>query len=907
MTHLKSTLFLSLFLVGCGAGDSLPLQIEKGNTALSQKDYRAATIEFKSALQRNPNSVDARLGMAKVLIHERKFNEAVIELENAMPQLDLNSAEGVDAAILLAYSYSELQLLEKLEKLNSKNPGVQYFNTIQNRAETEIKSDELLPDQTAMTQEFEKLIPLAVKLFNSPETSLIKEITDYIAVSPLDIAKSSAALLLAEAGATLNDPESMITGLTIHTEVYPSDAARQLQLVDLLVNINRNEQAKPIALKLLRQNKQHPLLNELVAAIYLSEQDYDQALSYSRIATANNPRSPRGRIVAALSEIAKGESDRAADHLSFIKDILPPQHPIRLLYVDLLLNQMKYDDALTYALESQPQSSEQVDQLARLGIQFSDRGLSDHASKILGHIRSLNAPNTMNTGMLELALNDGNGVGTLEKLRNEDPASVLLNHSVAAAYLATNNLDGALALSDEWANGTEEQKIESIMLKGVVATRKGEHNASLRYFQDVVSQKPGHVMATSGIIETLITLGETEKAKETLINSITSEQSPILMKSYAASMLQQKSSDEANRFLKEIIEPLVPAQAHEIALLIGQSQLLEKDYDSMLKTINPHQEKLKERLEFWMMKSLATQESQQFEDAAQAYLGWLEIAPSSKPALLGAVNAMEKINDISGAVDTLEKAKKFHSDHVAIDLISLQLLVRDGRWPDVKRVVSGLPAEVRANPTIIGFEGMAMAAQGDYPAAERRLSIAISSNPDPDLLRFLVTAQERNGKMDEAKKTIENYLSKKKGDSLAYVLLGNNRGMTNDWAASEAAFEKALTLGQDSPMLMNNYAYALTKNGKHNDAIIQATKALDLMPGNIQISDTLAQAHLNNGEPEKALLLMLPFHEKKAIAQDDMMMTLLDSLIQSGQVTKAKDEARKFTWKSNDNAQKYTK
>lgn len=69
-------------LVGCG-GDTDADLVASGKALLAKDDFRGAAIQFKSALQKRPDSFEARLLLAKALLQQGDGRAAQVELTKA--------------------------------------------------------------------------------------------------------------------------------------------------------------------------------------------------------------------------------------------------------------------------------------------------------------------------------------------------------------------------------------------------------------------------------------------------------------------------------------------------------------------------------------------------------------------------------------------------------------------------------------------------------------------------------------------------------------------------------------------------------------------------------------------------------------------------------------------------------
>src|SRR5512145_2547004 len=91
-----STTLLAAFLGGCG-GDSPDALIASGKDFLAKKDRKAAVIQLKNALQKNPELGEARFLLGKALLESGDVAGAEVELRKA---LDLKYASDQSIPLL---------------------------------------------------------------------------------------------------------------------------------------------------------------------------------------------------------------------------------------------------------------------------------------------------------------------------------------------------------------------------------------------------------------------------------------------------------------------------------------------------------------------------------------------------------------------------------------------------------------------------------------------------------------------------------------------------------------------------------------------------------------------------------------------------------------------------------------
>lgn len=841
MKHKISALMMLALLTGCGGETN---SLTKGEDALSVRDFRAATIEFKSELQKNPNSYQARLGLGKTLVKQRKFSEAIFELQHVVKNEAVNEKLRNEAFELLAFSYHELRETDKLMAMPRENYAVAYFQLIQN---IDTKPSQPPIEKQKEVDEFKALYNLASR----ENRSELNELLSYFESANNEIIKGQIALLIAERGASENNLQTIKLGLKKYTETHPLDAARQLQYIDFLVNTQQASQAKESALSLIKQNPRHPLLNELMASIYLDESDFDNALSHSRISIADNPRSARARMVAALSEVGKQNTKAALEHLAFVVDALPSDHPMRLLQADLLMQSGEYPEAVAKLKDFTPSQDEQVEQIAKMGLYLNSNNNKALSKTLLQNLENKNVVNTVSLSMLRLSLDEPNAIDDLNTLREKKPDSEFLNHTVAAAYLASNDLTKAESLANEWMNQGGEKEYDGLLLKAIVATRKDKHSEAYTLFSKLMEKPSVKPIVISGAIESGVRAGFKDKILSILETERDADNIEMYLISYLSAMQSIGFGDEAVTELNKLKN--LSRKPHVIALKIAQHHASTGKTELAIELLESNKAKLSDRVDYWATLAVSRQNQLDFKSAALAYSEWVKMEPKSKPALLGLVAALDASLQIKDALNALRASKTNHKDDPVIDILTVQLLAKHQMWDDAINEIGKLPKSVSSLPPIEAAEGAALVATGKFREAEPKLISAITHSPSSELLTFLVVAQEKLGKPNEAKENIKSYITKHPNEVIGHVLLGNNRGAASDWIAAEAAFRKAIELGANSALVLNNYAYSLSQNGKLSEAEIAAKKAVEMAPGNLSTKDTLAGIWLKMGKNQEII------------------------------------------------------
>ena len=102
---------------------------------------------------------------------------------------------------------------------------------------------------------------------------------------------------------------------------------------------------------LLKISKLHPLANQLKAEIEYSKGNYKQAKDHAEVSFQQNDSFFLSKIIAGISAYKLGDLEQSYQYLISVKDILPPEHLVQKLIIDLQLK-LGYDIEAVKNLQS---------------------------------------------------------------------------------------------------------------------------------------------------------------------------------------------------------------------------------------------------------------------------------------------------------------------------------------------------------------------------------------------------------------------------------------------------------------------------------------------------------------------------------------------------------------------------
>ena len=219
---------------------------------------------------------------------------------------------------------------------------------------------------------------------------------------------------------------------------------------------------------------------------------------------------------------------------------------------------------------------------------------------------------------------------------------------------------------------------------------------------------------------------------------------------------------------------------------------------------------------------------------------------------LGEISLLEK-ND-SLAVLYLEDAADLASWNVELWMRLGGLLFDTGRYEkaaeEMSEAVSNFPDEFSLNFIL----GLSLAQEDNHEEAEPYLEKAATINPnDIFALSAYAFTLNRLDKQDEALRYLKKAAKVDPNDLQVLTIMGSIYDAQKDWSKVDEIYERALSIDQTNPLVLNNYAYSLASRGKKlDDALDMVNDALEMDPENPSYLDTKGWIYYQMGDYEEA-------------------------------------------------------
>lgn len=848
-------------LSGCGR-NSVDSYIASSKAYIEKREYAPAIIELKNALQKEPNSGEARYLLGIALYESGDPGAAEIELRKALavgfdrarvqPALIEVLAETAQFDKVLKEAMPEDATGAEVKAALHAFVGDAYLGTGKVLDAKAAYAKALAVDPRSQGGQ------LGVAKINALERNLpqAQAIVDKVlAAAPqsLDALQLKADLLLAES----KTPEAEKYFAKV-IEYRPSAIKPYVSLVSLLVREKKLAEAAEWVGRLKKAVPNSPVSSYLDGLIAYAGGDLLRARESVRNAMKNWSDYQPALLLAGTVEHDLGGFVQAEEYLLKALELAPAEVSPRILLVSTYLRSGQIDKAKSEL----PTLLKRAPDEPRVWILAGETALrSGDAKKSLEYFEkaiSLDPSNPApRTRIGQVRLSTGDTERALQDLRSSaaaDPSHFDADVSLINYHLGKREIGKAQAAVDV----LQKKQLKNPLthnLAGLVLLAKGDRAGARRAFERASELQPTFYPAA----QNLATLD-----------------------------LQDKKPDDAEKRYKTILA-IDPNHENAMMALIGLKQLagadwsdIEKDVDRVI-SANPGSA----RVRLAKVEMLARQGN--VKGALVAAQDARAALPDSAPVL----NALAKLQSLAGehvqAIDNFGKlstmmptsarpfigqaeayaaAKDWKSADSALrkalerepnSIDALTALIRigvvTGSFEQAKIDARTLQKRIPTN--VIGYiaESDVLAAQKKTAEAEAFLRSTIKTKDAPALTLKLFALLNENNKKADANAVVNEWALRHPKDLAVAKYVGDYELSRKDYRAAASWYRMVMKAQPGNTAVLNNLAWALGQSGDP-EALAVAEKALAAAPESAAVLDTVGALYAQNGRVDKGIELL---------------------------------------------------
>ena len=822
--------------------------IENGNSG-------AAVVELKNAIQVDPNLAKARFELGKVYLDTNNYEAAEKELSKAI-ELGHPSAQviplltrayqrtGANAALVqVDHTNADLTPVEQIEVGFYK---VQSLVQLDKRREAQALINELMQIETRSV--YKGLVETIEIVLDENYPKALAKAIELQQQAPLnkDVLGLTARLYLLN-----QQPDEAANVYQEYVKAAPKDSETRFALANLLVEQKRTSEAEPHVDELLKINSQNGLLNQLKGVIRAADNDFENAQKYSEVAIANGRATPVVRLIAGYAAFQQGDFEAAEGHLSQIAELLPDNHPGLRILAASQLQSGKAEEATGVLGRIDSLTENDAMLFSKAGYELLQAGNVQQAQEAVDRAEGISetSEDLTRLGVLKLSLNNIDGVIDLEKAVAKTPASATAKTTLATAYLATNQLEKAAELAEQWKNEVPNS-VSALLLEGDVKQRQGDVNGARNAYTAARTLEPNNVNAEIALIG-LDIRAEDFKTAATKLESVISR-NPSYVPALTAYFSVQQRLGDAQKGMKPSLEALA-ADSNNAGLLMLVSRMYVSN--EQLKQADTQLTKIKADKDapaaYWQLFGYVLLQSEQVTRAEQHYDTWLTLFPSQRDALLGKLLILDAQNKFA---DALKLTQSFMSerDDIQVKILQAYFYVMTEDSKSAKRILNSFDAQIQPLPFLRGVAARIAILEGRPADAIEDALLAYNASSNSKNMLLVVQAYTLSKQEDKSYEFLVTHLAKNPNDLRALMLVAGKELETKPASAIQR-YQQALELNQNNFIVLNNLAYLLMEEGKLSDAASYAKRAYDLRPENVATVDTYAQILIRQNRVAEAV------------------------------------------------------
>lgn len=889
---------LAFGLAACG-GDSPEALVASAKRYLDRRDYNAAAIELKNALQKKPQDGEARYLLGTVLVELRDFQSAEKELQRAVefgfaPDKSLPAL----AAVMLELGRADKVVADFTAKdLADATARAQLQTTI---ASAQIALNKPKEAKAALAKAFQALpgfpparlvearivggegdLPGALKitdevLAGAPSfvDALLLKGQILVALGRQEEAKSAFQQAIKEKPNHLPSRMTLIA-LLVGTGAYDEAASQiaetgkigrtlHLTYLEALLAYRRGDLAKARGsiLQVLKVAPDHLPSMLLAGAIEYDARSYILAEDYLRKVVDRAPRAVLPRRMLAATLLRQGKVDRASE-------LIQP-----------LLDQPAID-AATLALAGE--------------VQFA-KGDFQQALEYLKKASALDAQNTvMQTRLAQVRLATGEvdqAVKDLESVAASDTSRYQADLILIASHLQRKELDKALAAVGSLEKKQPDNPLTYNLKGGVYLARSDFPNARAA-FERALELQPAYLAAIANLVRLDLADKNLDAARKRFNAALAkSPNDSGLLVAYAEFLRGQGAPS------KEVgaqLEKAVTANPTSVPATVAWIDHLNQrgDPKAALTAAQRAAAASPENPRVLELLGLAQQAAGDPNQALSTFNRLAALLPQSPGPQVRIAGAYLQAKDQSAAIEALKKAQAIQPKSLEIRRDLALLLQTAGRSAEALAIARGVEKEFPKEPAGYVLEGDLFAAQKKRPEAETAYREALGRAKSPLIMTRLLAVLDDAGKSAAADAELTKWSKDNPKDTIVYLYLADSRLARKEYKEAAVHYRAALDRQPDNPVALNNLAWV---SGQLNDpaAIGYAERANQLAPASPAIMDTLGWLLVEKGETARGVELL-----RRAVdlapGSAELRLHLAKGLLKAGDKSAARKELAELT------------
>ncbi|KQV48405.1 hypothetical protein ASC95_20930 [Pelomonas sp. Root1217] len=888
----------TVLLTGC-FDEGVPQVVASGKARMEKKEYKAAVIDFKNALQKDAGNVEARFLLGKALLETGDVAGAWVELSKARDG-GFNNDELVPvmAAVLILRGendkfiseYADVQLTAPKRQAELKAALAVAYGAKGKYVQARAAADAAL--QADPGNIIAELTIAQLLLISGDKTAALAQVERAMKAHPESSRPWVAKADLLQASGS--DPADAMVAYREALKREKGDMQAHLGIVQLLLR-QRDFDGMQKQLEDMEKAQPNNLQGRYFKTVLAFERrDLKTAFEMSQQLLKIAPQNPRFLQLAGMIEYERGGYLQAAAHLGKALANSPTPNTVRVLMARAQLRAGDPRKALSSVQPLLDGDNAPADVYSVAAEIYLQMGNSEQAKRMYTKAVRVNPGDMRGRTALALAeIGEGRGdkgMAELKSIASADPG-MEADLVMAMTHLRGNRLDEALAVVD----GIEKKqpgKPIAAFLRGRIEQLRGHRDKARAGYEESARRSGAYLPAATALAAMDYEEGKLAAAAGRYEKVVAADPQSVegLMALISAKARNGAKADETRSQLEAAIKRFPTVEGPRLGLI---SHLLETgDAKGALQAANEGVSRFPDNPFLFEALGVAESATGNFNQASQAFVRMAALQPNAVQPLMRMEELQEARKDIPAAIVQLRKVLAIKPNHLPAQVRLITLLSRTGKTAEALALAKSVQTQSPDEPQGWTFEGDLQASQGKWPAAIAALRTSYVKRPAEDTAIKLHRALLSAGQTADANKLEAEWLAKQGDSALFNFYLGDQAMARKDFEQAELRYRKVVAAQPGNAVALNNLGWLLHRAGKPG-AVDMVERALALAPNTPAVIDTAAEIQAAAGHLDKALPL-----QKRAVElspeQPMHRLHLAQYLIKNGQKTEARGELQRL-------------
>ncbi|MCB8747406.1 PEP-CTERM system TPR-repeat protein PrsT [Rhodoferax sp. U2-2l] len=854
-----SALLVSLLLVACG--DKPEDMISSAKDYLAKNDSKAAVIQIKNALQKNPDLPEARYLLGKALMESGDAAGAETELRKA---LALNHPQDQVvpplASALLAQGQAK-KITDEFGKttLTDKTAQGVFLTALATAYAMQGQNDaaqSTLDAALAATPDYApaRLIQARQKGAQRDFDGALAITEDVITKTPksLEAWKFKGDLLLY----AKNQPTEALAAYRKSVEIGPEFLAGQAAVIILLLQQNNLTDAATQMAQLVKVAPNHPQTKFLQANLAYQQKDLKSARELVQQVLRTVPNNVQALQLAGAIELQLNAPVQAETYLSKALQAAPGLPLARRLLVMSYLRTGQPAKALATLTPGLTGSTVDPALYAVAGEVYLQNNDVKKAEEYFTKATQQDPQNARNRTSLALThLISGqvdSAFGELQDIAASDTGTTA-DMALISAHLRRQDLDKALKAIDGLEKKQPDQPLAA-NLRGRVLLAKRDQAGARQSFERALQIDPLFFPAVASLagLDLADKKPQDAKARFDAVLAKDPKNAQALLAQAELAARTGASKEEVSKLLANAISAN-PTDAAPRLLLID-FHLRNKDVKQATSTAQDAVATLPDSPELLDALGRTQLAAGEFNQAITSFNKLAGMQPLSPQPYLRLADVHMANKDKAAAAASLRKALDIKPDLQQAQRGTI-LLDMDGK--NIPGALATAKTMQKQDPKgAVGYvlEGDINASQKNWDAAASAYQTGLKQISSAELAVKLHSVLAAAGKTAEAEKFSAKWQATQPKDAIFLLYLGDGAIARKDYAGAEKLYSRVTQLQPNNAVAFNNLAWVTARLNK-DGSIALAEKANALAPNQPAFMDTLAVLLSDKGDYAKALEL----------------------------------------------------